>query len=189
MSDPLQTDFPELSNLSREDLEELLADPLYFQSIFHSLPRVEALYQSQAELGSANEAIAQKNLTLQEGLYTLRSETKEAFDEAKRLEARWKELEREQKEMYQRFTPQFLLMRLKHSTSAQDDLSERLASSFVHSSSSSSSFSNENETAVAATNKEMDDFVREFKELRKVYHKRVVWGERWAGGQVQWRDD
>jgi hypothetical protein len=28
-------------------------------------------------------------------------ETKQAFDEAKSLEARWKELEREQKELYQ----------------------------------------------------------------------------------------
>ncbi len=41
------------------------------------------------------------NLALQQPLYQLRSDTKEAFDEAKRLEARWKELEREQKEVYQ----------------------------------------------------------------------------------------
>ena len=41
------------------------------------------------------------NLALQQRLYELRSETKEAFDEAKRLEARWKELEKEQKEVYQ----------------------------------------------------------------------------------------
>jgi len=34
-------------------------------------------------------------------LYQLRSETKEAFDEAKGLEARWKELEKEQKEVHQ----------------------------------------------------------------------------------------
>jgi epoxyqueuosine reductase QueG len=41
------------------------------------------------------------NLTLQSRLYELRSETKDAFDEAKDLEARWKELEKEQKEVYQ----------------------------------------------------------------------------------------
>jgi len=41
------------------------------------------------------------NLALQQRLYDLRSETKDAFDEAKRLEARWKELEKEQKEVYQ----------------------------------------------------------------------------------------
>lgn len=43
----------------------------------------------------------ENNLALQEPLYQLRSDTKEAFDDAKHLEARWKELEREQREVYQ----------------------------------------------------------------------------------------
>jgi hypothetical protein len=42
----------------REDLEDLLTDPVYFQAIFHSLSRVKSMYQSQAELGMANESIA-----------------------------------------------------------------------------------------------------------------------------------
>lgn len=41
------------------------------------------------------------NLTIQQQLYNLRSETKDAFDEAKRLEARWKEVEKEQRDVYQ----------------------------------------------------------------------------------------
>lgn len=45
-------------NSSREDLEDLLNDPAYFQAIFHSLERVKDLYRSQAELGLANETIA-----------------------------------------------------------------------------------------------------------------------------------
>jgi len=40
-------------------------------------------------------------MSLQQRLYDLRSETKDAFDEAKRLESRWKELEKEQREVYQ----------------------------------------------------------------------------------------
>ena len=105
----------------REDLEDLLIDPVYFQTIFHSLGYVKDLYRSQSELGMANEAIArmynvvlgvprtdsnpftENNLALQQRLYDLRSETKDAFDEAKRLESRWKELEKEQKEVYQVF--------------------------------------------------------------------------------------
>jgi len=43
----------------------------------------------------------ENNLALQQRLYDLRAETKDAFDEAKSLEARWKELEKEQKEVYQ----------------------------------------------------------------------------------------
>lgn len=79
----------------------------------------------------------------------------------------------------QRFTPQFLLLRLRHATTDQDNASETLALSFVQSSSQSGS----NDASDA------DDFVKEFRELRKMYHKRVMWGDRWAAGQVIWRDE
>lgn len=205
---------------SREDIEDLLSDPTYFQALFHSLPRVKAMYQAQAELGMANEAIASEqwifapncvkrhvdqNTSLQQSLYDLRSSTKDAFNEAKSLEARWKELEREQKEVYQacsfalpteawadttlqRFSPQFLLMRLRHSVTAQDDASEALASTFISQISTAEPVSSNGGTATPG-GREIDDFVREFKALRKVYHKRVMWSERWGSGQVMWSED
>ncbi|KAF7299014.1 hypothetical protein MIND_00849700 [Mycena indigotica] len=182
MTTPLLTEFPELSSLSREDLEDLLSDPVYFQAIFHSLSRVKAMYQAQAELGMANESIAKRNLSLQEPLHRLRTETKEAFDDAKNLEERWKVVERDQREVYQRFSPQFLLMRLKHSKTAQDDASEELASSFVQQSASVGGTGTPN-------GKEVDDFIKEYKELRKTYHKRAMWEDRWSSGQVHWRED
>ncbi|KAK7048453.1 vacuolar protein-sorting-associated protein 37 1 [Favolaschia claudopus] len=187
MTTPLLNDFPELADLSREDLEDLLNDPVYFQAIFHSLSRVKAMYESQAELGMANESIASKhNLELQEPLYRLRAETQEAFDDAKNLEARWKDVERTQREVYQRFSPQFLLMRLKHSKTAQDDASEALASAFIRQSSDTGAGGTPNGST---TGKEIDDFVREFKDMRKIYHKRVIWEDRWSSGLVNWRDD
>lgn len=64
-------------------------------------------------------------------------------------------------------------MRLKHATTAQDELSETLASSFVQGSSTES-----------GGGKEVDDFVKEFREMRKTYHKRVIWGDRWSSGEV-----
>jgi len=36
---------------------------------------------------------------------------------------------------------------------------------------------------------EIDEFIKEYKELRKVYHKRAIWNEKWTNGQVDWRDD
>ncbi|KAI0822020.1 hypothetical protein BC628DRAFT_1328292 [Trametes gibbosa] len=178
----LMADFPELAHLAREDLEDLLADPAYFQAIFHSLPQVKLLYQGQADLGAANENIAKNNLAYQEDLYKLRSETQEAFDKAKSLEARWKDIEKEQREVYQRFDTQFLLMRLRHATIAQDDISEARANAFVQGSASDPS-------PAGLSGKDIDDFVKEFRELRKTYHKRVMWGERWASGDVAWPDD
>jgi hypothetical protein len=72
-------------------------------------------------------------------------------------------------------------MRLRHSITAQDDASEALASAFVHQLSSG--------TGNSAANNEVDDFVKEFKELRKTYHKRVMWAEKWGRGDVMWRED
>jgi hypothetical protein len=94
----------------------------------------------------------------------------------------------------QRFSPQFLLMRLKHSKTAQDDASEALASAFVQQSSSSSITISDTGTGTGTPNgngtgREIDDFVREFKDMRKVYHKRVIWEDRWSAGLVNWRDD
>ena len=48
----------DLQKFSREDLEDLLNDPTYFDAMFHSLPRVAALDQALNELASANESIA-----------------------------------------------------------------------------------------------------------------------------------
>ncbi|EIN12713.1 hypothetical protein PUNSTDRAFT_111109 [Punctularia strigosozonata HHB-11173 SS5] len=180
---PLLNDFPELSTLSREDLEDMMSDQTYFQAIFHSLEQVKSLYQAQAELGMANETIARNNLAQQDDLYRIRAETQAAFDEAKALESRWKELEKEQKELYQRFTPQFLLMRLRHATTEQDDISEARASTLIGSSSDGPADSS------TLSGRDIDDFVKDFKELRKVYHKRVIWGDRWSAGDVAWPED
>jgi len=189
----LAEEFPETTELSREDIEDLLTDPTYFHAFFHSLPRVKAMFQGQSELGMANESIAKRNLALQDDLYRLRSETQAAFDEAQMLQVRWRELDREQKELYQRYTQSFLLLRLRHAATAQDELSESLASSFIRQSPSvsytqsfePSSSGNGND----AVGKEVDEFVKQFKELRKTYHKRVMWSERWGAGKVSWRDD
>ncbi|KAF5315153.1 hypothetical protein D9619_007057 [Psilocybe cf. subviscida] len=188
MATQLQNDFPELSHLSREDLEDMLSDPTYFQAVFHSLGYVQDLYRSQTELGQANEAIAKNALALQQHLYDLRTETKDAFEEAKRLEARWKELEKEQKEVYQRYTPQFLLMRLRHSTTAQDDASEAIATSFVQDLPEGTSAGDPG-AANLRTARETDEFIKTFREARKIYHKRAIWSTKWANGGVIWRED
>lgn len=57
-----------------------------------------------------------QNLALQDELYKLRSETKDAFDEAKTLEARWAELQREQKEVYQVRQPSHSAFEAMYST-------------------------------------------------------------------------
>ena len=71
------------------------------------------------------------------------------------------------------------MLRLRHATTAQDEASEKVASEFVK-----GSFSDG-----PASGKEVDDFVKDFREMRRVYHKRAIFGDRWAKGDVGWRED
>lgn len=72
-------------------------------------------------------------------------------------------------------------MRLRHATTDQDDVSEALTTTFIQSSTTVPGGSE-------ANGKEVDDFVKEYRELRKTFHKRVIWGDRWAAKKVDWRD-
>jgi hypothetical protein len=78
----------------------------------------------------------------------------------------------------QRFTQQFLLLRLRHAATAQDEASEKVASDFVKGPSDG-----------PANGKEVDDFVKDFREMRRVYHKRAIFVERWTKGDVGWLND
>lgn len=81
-------------------------------------------------------------------------------------------------------------MRLRHAATAQDELSENLASAFVHSQNTGTSTpAGSDPTAAAGGGADVDQFVKEFKEQRKVYHKRVIWSDRWASGKVSWPED
>lgn len=79
-------------------------------------------------------------------------------------------------------------MRLRHATTAQDELSETLASAFIASSPGHDAAGVPNASGMP-NGRDVEEFVRDFKELRKVYHKRMMWADRWTSGQVAWRDD
>lgn len=79
-------------------------------------------------------------------------------------------------------------MRLKHSTTAQDDASEATATAFVQQPSALALGSGRTGTPNEG-GLEVEEFVRDFRDLRKVYHKRVIWGDKWTNGNVAWRDD
>ena len=76
-------------------------------------------------------------------------------------------------------------MRLRHATTAQDDTSEARANEFVRATPSE----DEGGTVGNGTGREVDEFVREFKEMRKVYHMRAMWADLWQRGDVAWPED
>lgn len=92
----------------------------------------------------------------------------------------------------QRYRPSFLHLRLRHSITSQDDISESMAASFIEATPDSAGESSGRATPIGTTaekNKSLDEFIKEFKAVRKTYHKRAIWAERWNRGEVAWRDD
>lgn len=81
-------------------------------------------------------------------------------------------------------------MRLKHATTDQDDATEAMANSFVQQQPSlPSSREDGSGTSTPRGNTDVDDFIRQFKEARKTYHKRAMWADKWTKGEVIWRED
>lgn len=54
-------EFPELAKLSREDLEEALRTPAYFDALFGTLPSVKAIYDEHESFLQRNVDITGKH--------------------------------------------------------------------------------------------------------------------------------
>ncbi|KAM0753719.1 hypothetical protein T439DRAFT_322610 [Meredithblackwellia eburnea MCA 4105] len=170
INDNLARDFPDVANLSREDMTALLEDEAYFDAFFNCLPQSLAQHQSLEQRIKSNLAIAQKNEGLRPQLEALRTATGNLYNEVTELKARWAHLEAAQAEVHRKFNPQTQMNRLRSATTAQEHLSESLANSFQ--------------------NGDIDDetFARQYKDIRKVYHRRAVNLEKWEAGSVVWRN-
>ncbi|EOQ99887.1 hypothetical protein E3P92_02072 [Wallemia ichthyophaga] len=174
-------EFPELESLSRQDLEELLQSPSYLDAVYSTLPRTEALKKREELLMLSNEDLAKRNMELGETLMALRRDTQHSYDEATAAYTRWNEIEKQLKDIDHKTSTAFLTMRLKQAVSQQDDLSETIASDFI-SSANMDEYSDPKEQQ-----QHIDTFVKEFKQMRKLYHKRNIWADKASHGDVIWQ--
>ncbi|KAI8379306.1 uncharacterized protein BYT42DRAFT_322208 [Radiomyces spectabilis] len=144
-----------IMNKTSAEVEELLSNDLPFEMFFNSLERVKGLKTVQEELMNGNENLAHKNLSREDQLAKLRTDVMNLNDEYRQEKHAFDEKERLQQEAYSRFSSSTVLTRLKASVYESDDLSESVAQSFLDG------------------NLDHDSFVKQFRELRKVYHLRA----------------
>ncbi|WWD20168.1 hypothetical protein CI109_104644 [Kwoniella shandongensis] len=214
MSTPLLQQFPSLSTYPPSFLKDLLSSPELTEAFLFSLPEVQHLAGEVEKLGRENDEIARRNMELRDQLIALRDGTAQSYAHAEHQKRKWAELEKAQANLYQRNRPSFLHLRLRHSLTAQDEQSERIASAFIEGKSGGGSLAPSRVDSPApgssgdfgglgsstpiqgssafndrSQSKAIDDFIQEFKAARKTYHKRAIWAERWSRGEVAWRDD
>ncbi|RUS23074.1 hypothetical protein BC937DRAFT_92737 [Endogone sp. FLAS-F59071] len=151
---------PPIMGMSEEELEELLADDYAFTRFFDELEQVRNMRIVQEELRSGNETLANKNLSKEAELKQLQATVTELNDQYQELRSEFDEKILLQQEALKRFSRSALLARLRSAVYESDELSESIAQSFLDG------------------KLDHDVFVREFRELRKVYHLRASKVER-----------
>lgn len=169
IDDELSRVFPEIGNLSKEDLKDLFNDPDYFNAMFIRLPQVRSLIEHHQVAIDRNQTLADKNLSLQPKLENLRDQVTTSFNQTQQLISRSHELLKRQADLYQPFEGSASRSRLLTALHESDRLTESLSDQFV------------NKGLL-----EEDQFIKEFRDERTKYHKRAWVANRWSEGQFSW---
>ncbi|CAG8436470.1 931_t:CDS:2 [Rhizophagus irregularis] len=115
------------------------------------------LNKSKEEL---EDLLNRKILSQEEELIKLRNSVDGQEKGLKEIYSNFEEKLKVQQEVLKRFSPSILITKLKSETQQSDDLSEQMAKSFLDG------------------ELEVDDFLKHFREVRKVYHLRNAKVER-----------
>ncbi|BGO95477.1 hypothetical protein NBRC10512_007732 [Rhodotorula toruloides] len=168
ISDALARDFPEVAQLPKEDLQTLLEDPAYFDAYFNTMSQALAYHQAIEQKMRENVDLAERSEAMKPDLKRLREYTARLFNEANELKQRWAYLDDAQREAYKRFSQPAQLSRYRAATTVQEHLSDSLVSAFL---------SGEGDD---------ESFLKQYREVRKVYHKRQIGLQKWDEGKVVW---
>ncbi|KAK4055892.1 hypothetical protein OIO90_003149 [Microbotryomycetes sp. JL221] len=180
IDDALTRDFATLQHLTQDEVQLLLNDDVMFDAVVNTLPQAMQLHQQYEQRLCRNIDIARKNDDMRPQLEQLRTETAHLFNEANELKQRWALLQQAQTEAYKRFTPANQLSRLSKATSNQEHLSEQILNQFLN------SFENHQNQTDEFQNDD-EQFVKQYKQIRKIYHRRSISLEKWSKGKVVWR--
>ncbi|GAA5990114.1 hypothetical protein JCM10908_005826 [Rhodotorula pacifica] len=168
IDDALARDYPQVAQLPKDELQLLLEDQAYFDAYFGTSSQARAYHDAVEQKMAQNIDLAQKSEALKPALDALRDDTARLFHEANDLKQQWSYLEQAQHEAYRRFSQPTQLARYRAATTTQEHLSDSLVAAFL--------------------NGEGDDesFVKQYREVRKVFHKREIGLQKWDEGKVVW---
>ncbi|MBW0484504.1 hypothetical protein O181_024219 [Austropuccinia psidii MF-1] len=169
IDDPLARDFPHIGKMCKEDLRDLLNDPDYFNAIFIRQPIVKDMLEKHESLISTNHALVERNLSLRPKLENLRDRVASSFNQTQQFISEFEILSKQQADLYQAFGESASRSRLLTALHESDKLAESLANQF----------------AIEGLLEE-EQFVKEFREERRKYHKRAWMANRWSEGAIRW---
>ncbi|KAG0251435.1 Vacuolar protein sorting-associated protein 37A [Mortierella polycephala] len=146
--------------LSQEQLEELVESPIALE---HFVDHLEVVINSRTlkrEWWLGNDNVARRNLALEAEMAQLQQSTAEGHKVAMELQMTLEEKLQQQQDALWRFKPETLQSKLRSAAAESDELSESIAQSFLEG------------------KLDQEGFIRQYRDLRKVYHLREMKNER-----------
>ncbi|KAG0636304.1 hypothetical protein HOY80DRAFT_370944 [Tuber brumale] len=161
-----------LLNKSRDDLEHILNSPQLLEALFATThPTASSADVALIANLQHNAELAARLAALESKLATARESAERALVETRQLERTWRDREKEMYQALQPFSSPALYSRLVNAVGDAEAVADAMAESFLE-----------------EGGRDVGEFVREYRALRKTYHLRKERKERWDEGRVGgWR--
>ncbi|KAG0216692.1 hypothetical protein BGX33_012285 [Mortierella sp. NVP41] len=149
-----------IMELSPEKVEELLESQIAFDHFVDHLEIVVNSRTLKREWWLGNDNVSRRNLALEAEMAELQKSTVESHQVATRLQKTLEEKLQQQQDALWRFKPETLQSKLRSAAAESEELSESIAQSFLEG------------------KLDQEGFIRQYRDLRKVYHLRTMKHER-----------
>ncbi|CCC14119.1 hypothetical protein SMACR_08460 [Sordaria macrospora] len=171
-----------LQDKSKQDLAEILSNPSLLSALTHSPetihPSLQASHDALQSALAENVQRAAQLLNLEARLANQRSLTQAQLLSTHALERQWRAKQAEMDHALTPFAPTRLYQRLSQGLQEQEAVCCALEESFLDSGGDD----------VPASEREANDWVRKYREAKKLYYLRQERKERWDEGRVGgWR--
>ncbi|KAI9104622.1 hypothetical protein DFS34DRAFT_682495 [Phlyctochytrium arcticum] len=161
-SSSIAADFPELDTLPLEAIEDMARNSIALDSYFEELEHVRNMRAVHADLVRNNEQLARRTLARESELNTLQSTLADQLALYRTQHQKFLETAHLREDAVTRFNPDYITSTLRALISRTDAECDALAASLVRGDGSS-----------------VEEFSRQYRELRKTYHLRAAKLERW----------
>ncbi|KAG0378916.1 hypothetical protein BGX24_002410 [Mortierella sp. AD032] len=149
-----------IMELSTEKVEELLESQIAFDHFVDHLDIVINSRTLKREWWLGNDNVSRRTLALEAEMQELQKSTVEGHKMASQLQKSLEERLQQQQDALWRFRPETLQSKLRSAAAESEELSESIAQSFLEG------------------KLDQEGFIRQYRDLRKVYHLRTMKHER-----------
>lgn len=148
-------DLNDLERMSNEELKSFLNDDNKCMEYIKNKENIKKMFEVQKEISENNKKLAENTLSYKEKFEMLKNQLIEQQNILKMEKSKFEELMNEQKKYVSNYSPEQIFECLQNETSKSDEASEEIANQFL------------------SGDITAEEFLKQYKESRKLYHLRA----------------